>query len=86
MTLRIGPGPVFVYECLTLARCWQMYAARVVFVLILLITLLVVWWNAEQSQVMRRGAGIRTQAEIGVNFYYGIIGTELALVLLAAPR
>jgi ABC-type transport system involved in multi-copper enzyme maturation permease subunit len=84
MTFRIGPGPVFLYECLALARRWQTYVARSGFVVILLISLLTVWWNTQQD-LQVRGVSVRAQAEIGVNFYYGIIGTELSLVLLAAP-
>jgi len=28
MRLRVGPGPVFVYEWLTATRRWQLYALR----------------------------------------------------------
>ena len=36
MPLRFGPGPVFIYESISAARRWQVYALRSVFVLSLL--------------------------------------------------
>jgi len=41
--MRIGLGPVFIYEWLTTSRRWQMYALRGLFVAILLGALAVVW-------------------------------------------
>ncbi len=82
MAMRWGPGPVFFFEFLTTSRRWQTYAARSVFVLLLLAALLVVWL----SQPIRSGGLSRQDlARIGEGFFYGMIGTELALVLLAAP-
>lgn len=43
--MRIGPGPVFVYESLIFARRRQVYAGRALFVLALLIGLATGWWS-----------------------------------------
>jgi ABC-type transport system involved in multi-copper enzyme maturation permease subunit len=82
MTLRLGLGPVFYFEWLLASRRWQLYAARVLFLLVVLAVLFFVWWahvvdNAPQT--------IQEQAKLGTNFFFGIIATQLALVLLAAP-
>jgi ABC-type transport system involved in multi-copper enzyme maturation permease subunit len=74
---------VFAYEWLRTARRWQLYAARVLFLGVLFIALGVVWW----SQVVNlwRPPSIRAQAAAGEQFFYALVGTQLALVLLAAP-
>lgn len=76
-----GPGPVFVYEWITGTRRWQLYATRALFVTALLVALATVW---ETTGV---GAGTINQASarLAENAYYAIVGTQLALVLLAAP-
>ena len=43
MGLRLGPGPVFVYEWLTTSRRWQLYALRAGFVAAILIGLCFIW-------------------------------------------
>lgn len=76
-----GPGPVFVYESITGARRWQFYATRALFVSALLIALATVWESSDF-----RGLTItQASARLAENAYYAIIGTQLALVLLAAP-
>ena len=50
MRMRLGPGPVFVYEWLTAARRWQPYAMRAGFVGLILIGMAIV-----QADVPRRG-------------------------------
>lgn len=80
--MRLGFGPVFVYECITLARRWQLYATRVFFVGALLAALVTVWIGQLHA---RRLASIGRDAEAGEKFFYGVIGTELTLVLLLAP-
>ena len=76
-------GPVFVSECVTTARRWQTYAGRVAFLAILLLSLTVVWvvkvpFNANVVTLSQL-------AGVGEVFFYAIAGTQLALVLLAAP-
>jgi ABC-type transport system involved in multi-copper enzyme maturation permease subunit len=80
--LRLGLGPVFVYEWIIATRRWQAYALRSLFVLMLLVTLVVIWssWVAPARPV-----SFRQLAELGQTFYLGVIGTQLTLVLLAAP-
>lgn len=82
MAIRFGPGPVFLYECITAARRWQIYAGRSLFVATLLAALVVVWWGKARHGQVTTLAG---QAQVGEAFFYGIIGTQVALVLLAAP-
>jgi ABC-type transport system involved in multi-copper enzyme maturation permease subunit len=77
-----GPGPVFVYECLTAARRWQGYAARSLFVLLLLAALVVTY---RASPELRQAGTLRTLARFGEQLYVAVVGTELTLVLLAAP-
>ena len=43
MPMRLGPGPVFVYEWLTAARRWQLYVMRAGFIGTILIGLCLVW-------------------------------------------
>jgi ABC-type transport system involved in multi-copper enzyme maturation permease subunit len=82
MTLRWGLGPVFAYDWLTTSRRWQYYAGRSLFVTFLLAALLLVWFQeAHQNTHLTR----RQLAAMGEKLFYGIIGTQLALVLLVAP-
>ena len=74
-------SPVLVYESITAARRWQGYAARSVFILCLLGALVAMWNNSRvPSQVT-----IRAMAELGESFSIAVTGTQLALVMLAAP-
>jgi len=79
---RLGLGPVFAYEWITSSRRWQGYALRSSFVLSLLLALLVVW----KTTSPRGGENeLRFMARLGEFFFLGVIGTQLTLVLLAAP-
>ena len=80
MRLRVGPGPVFFLESMQAARRWQTYALRAAFVAALLTSLVVVWVTRTTGQVT-----ISQLAAVGEAFFYAIVGTQLALVLLAAP-
>ena len=86
MRLRLGPGPVFVYESITAARRWQNYAWRALFVTALLVALGVAW---QSFDVSRSGVewrqGLSELARLGAAIYWGVAGTQLALVLLVAP-
>jgi ABC-type transport system involved in multi-copper enzyme maturation permease subunit len=77
---RIGLSPVFICEWITASRRWQTYAQRSLFVSVLLLALLAIWTNTEIL-----GSAISYQAILGRRFFLGLIGTQLALVLLAAP-
>lgn len=81
--MRWGLGPVFYCEWLTTARRWQMYALRSGFVALLLVVLLLTW----NSVVSRWGdnPSRHDAAEVGAYFFYAIVVTQLAAVLLAAP-
>lgn len=81
--MHLGPGPVFALECRTSARRWQTYAIRAGVILVLFAALAMVW----VSDIRNYGNGIslKQYAEIGETFYYAVVGTQLALILLAAP-
>jgi ABC-type transport system involved in multi-copper enzyme maturation permease subunit len=81
---RWGLGPVFVYECVTAARRWQTYAVRAAFLAILLGSLFVVW-ATKVAPAGPAGATLSNLAKVGESFFYAIAGTQLVLVLLAAP-
>jgi ABC-type transport system involved in multi-copper enzyme maturation permease subunit len=78
---RWGLGPVFAWEWLRASRRWQLYALRVLFVAALGAGLTVVWLVKAGHGAL----GIRGLAETGEAFFYALVGTQLALVLLAAP-
>ncbi len=82
MRIRIGPGPVFVYECIVQSRRWQFFAMRVFVVSALLAGLSVVWamrMQDPQAQTLAR------LAEVGVSFYQVLIAIQVSIVLFAAP-
>jgi ABC-type transport system involved in multi-copper enzyme maturation permease subunit len=82
-----GLGPVFAYEWLIASRRWQMYAARSLFVALILIGIGVVWWTEMTDAALRASVrpSIRDQARVGEKLFYAIVGIQLSLVLLAAP-
>jgi ABC-type transport system involved in multi-copper enzyme maturation permease subunit len=88
MAIRIGPGPVFVYESLIFARRKQVYAGRMVFVLAVLIGLWISWWNnlnGPGRPVGSRPGTLQALARAGESFFYALAGIQLAMVLLVAP-
>jgi ABC-type transport system involved in multi-copper enzyme maturation permease subunit len=80
--LRLGLGPVFAFEWIALSRRWQWYAMRSLFAGMLLAALLVILSN---SPIPSTGMSFRELAKLGEAFYIAVIGTQLTLVLLAAP-
>jgi ABC-type transport system involved in multi-copper enzyme maturation permease subunit len=83
--MRLGPGPVFVYEGLTAARRWQLYAMRAGFVGLILIGMASIW-SRELPQAARGAAvSFRDLARFGEQMYLTIAQIELTLVLLVAP-
>ncbi len=80
--MRLGPGPVFEFECITSSRRWQLYATRALFVLGLLLAMVVIWVAQVEDRSLTTA---RALAEVGERYFYALIGTQLALVLLAAP-
>src|SRR5947208_2385157 len=87
MTRPIGPGPVFVFEWLVTSRKQTLYAVRGLFVAVLLAALTITWIESEfrQPQLNKSHLSYRDYAKIGESFFYAVIGTQLALLLLAAP-
>jgi ABC-type transport system involved in multi-copper enzyme maturation permease subunit len=82
MTRRWGFGPVFYWEWCLASRRWQLYAARSLFVALLLAALALVYWSLPDDP---RRSPRQILADAGANFFYAVAGTQLALVLLAAP-
>ena len=80
--LRLGLGPVFAFEWIALSRRWQWYAMRSIFAGMLLAALLVI---LAESPIPHGGMTFRDLARLGQAFYIAVIGTQLTLVLLAAP-
>jgi ABC-type transport system involved in multi-copper enzyme maturation permease subunit len=81
--MRWGLGPVFYCEWLITARRWQTYALRSGFVALLLVVLLLTW-----NSVVARWGDVpprQAAADVGAYFFYAIVTTQLAAVLLAAP-
>ena len=78
----MGLGPVFAFEWIALTRRWQWYAMRSLFAAMLLVALLVILSN---SHIPPGGLTFRDLARLGQDFYLAVIGTQLTLVLLAAP-
>jgi ABC-type transport system involved in multi-copper enzyme maturation permease subunit len=64
------------------ARRWQTYAVRVGFIVALAIALTVVW-NSKVAD--RNRLSVSQMAMAGETFYYALVGTQLTLILLAAP-
>jgi hypothetical protein len=80
--MRLGLGPVFAYEWLTMTRRWQVYAVRSLFVGALLAGVGVVWWGEIAGRTLSTTSA---QAEAGQSIFAAVVGTQLALVLLVAP-
>src|SRR5438552_2392347 len=86
MPARIGLGPVFVYEWLVASRRWQMYAVRALVVLALLGALVLVWETMIRDQFRpQQTLSYKDYGRVGEAFFYTVVGTQLALLLLAAP-
>ncbi len=83
--MRLGPGPVFVYEWLTTARRWQLYAMRTLFVTAILVVLAITWSQVNRYRYVPERASLDELARYGEAIYFAIVLVELTLVLLAAP-
>lgn len=79
--MRFGLGPVFVYEWLIASRRWQMYALRSLLILLLGTGLSVVWFQEVRSYSLT----LSDSARVGEFFFYALVGTQLSLLLIAAP-
>src|SRR5262245_52091522 len=80
---QFGLGPVFIYEWLTAARRWQMYALRFAAALVLLLAVYLMWTKAVPSGSYK--VGHREHAIVGEALFYGFFGALLSVVMLAAP-
>ena len=85
MPMRLGPGPVFVYEWLTAARRWQGYALRALFLGAILVGLCFVWSQGSNHRLPDAPVSLQKLAQYGWSIYRTIAIVELTLILLAAP-
>jgi ABC-type transport system involved in multi-copper enzyme maturation permease subunit len=80
-SLRLGLGPVFVYEWLTRSRRRSLYVGRAVFVGALL-TMLGATWAYEG---LSSNPSLNAFARLGSQFFYTLTLTQFTLIALAAP-
>jgi ABC-type transport system involved in multi-copper enzyme maturation permease subunit len=89
MAIRLGLGPVFLFESLRGARRWQVYAGRALFVLALLAGMIFVWVDRDGTPLAAaprtRTPSLQRLAQVGEGFFYALTGIQVALVLLVAP-
>jgi ABC-type transport system involved in multi-copper enzyme maturation permease subunit len=79
-------GPVFVYDMLSLARRWQVYAGRSAFVLFLLFGMTIAWLMTDWVDLSNGTTPtIAELAAIGEMFFYALAGIQISFILLAAP-
>jgi ABC-type transport system involved in multi-copper enzyme maturation permease subunit len=80
-------GPVFALETTLNARRRQVYEVRSFFVLIVLIGLIVVWFNHENTNLGSggRASTLQQMAKLGELFFYTLAGIQISLVMLVAP-
>ncbi|WP_422927385.1 ABC transporter permease [Singulisphaera sp. PoT] len=82
MKLRLGLGPVFVYENLVLCRRWQVYAGRALLIGSLFAGLFVVWYRHLMNRHFTTYAQLAT---VGSSFAAAIMAVELVLALILVP-
>ncbi|HEX3448101.1 MAG TPA: hypothetical protein VHS97_07585, partial [Isosphaeraceae bacterium] len=75
--MRLGPGPVFVYEWLTTSRRWQLYGLRAAFVGAILIGMMFVWHQSRTFANPTQAVSIQTLARYGEELYETIVSIEL---------
>src|SRR5580704_18117617 len=79
---RLELGPVFAYEWVASSRRWQAYALRSLFLLIVLLALMVIWNN---NPLYAYRIPLAELAHLSQQYFLALAGTQLAVVLLAAP-
>ncbi|QDV32256.1 ABC transporter permease [Tautonia plasticadhaerens] len=77
---RLGPGPVFAWEWLTGSRRWQLYAGRVLFGMVLLLSIWAVW-----ERFAGRVMDLSVLGQLGTSLYVSYALTQLGLVCLVTP-
>jgi ABC-type transport system involved in multi-copper enzyme maturation permease subunit len=87
MWKRWGVGPVFEFEALLNARRRQVYAGRSLFVLLVLVGLVIVWFNNPLANISPGSALSAHQqlAKLGETFFFTMAGIQISLVMLVAP-
>jgi ABC-type transport system involved in multi-copper enzyme maturation permease subunit len=81
----LGPGPVFIYESIIATRRRQTYGVRSAFVLGLLAAVVLMEIYAGAPNVVAAPRALDALADLGEGLFMAVIGTQLTLVLLAAP-
>ena len=85
MRLRLGPGPVFVYEWLMSTRRWQLYALRAGYLTVILVVMSLAWPNSFWNRRPDLTVSVQMMVNLGESLFESINFIELKLVLLAAP-
>jgi ABC-type transport system involved in multi-copper enzyme maturation permease subunit len=83
--VRLGPGPVFVYEWLTTSRRWQLYAMRAAFVCAILAGMIFVSRIQDRTTTTGSNVSLQALASYGQTLYLTVISIELTIILLVAP-
>ncbi len=83
--MRLGPGPVFVYEWLATTRRRRLYALRAAFVVLVLIAMMLAWYGGYPRPGSGQNVSLQMLAAYGQRLFHTIVTMELSLVLLAAP-
>jgi hypothetical protein len=74
-------NPILVFEVWAAARRWQTFLVRAGFITCLAVALAVVWLKMSSRNL----PPVQLMASVGEYFYLALTGTQLALILLAAP-
>lgn len=83
--MRLGPGPVFVYEAMTAARRRRTYAARSLLVGLILIGMAIAGESIIRPRPSPLVVSLAELASLGEHLYKAIAWIELTWILLAAP-
>lgn len=84
MPLAVDPGPLFKVELVAAARRWQTYALRAGLVLAVFVAVSLVHLN-DWRQVTGRTLSINDYAQLGQQFAFAVLLTQLGVILFAAP-
>jgi ABC-type transport system involved in multi-copper enzyme maturation permease subunit len=82
MSSRWGFGPVFLAECLTTSRRWQIYAGRSMLIASVLAAMTLIWFSRLRDM---RLTSIQENAAVGLALFDAIMSVELVLAIAIVP-
>jgi ABC-type transport system involved in multi-copper enzyme maturation permease subunit len=82
MSRRCGFGPVFLAECLTTSRRWQVYAGRSLLIASVLAAMTLIWLNRFRDM---RLSSIQENAAVGLALFDAIMAVEMVLAIAIVP-